>query len=682
MNNPLLESAYNNTLPIFDRIDATHFMPAIESAIHDCESSLEQLLENNNRPSWQNLYAPYEASQDIVSRCWAIISHLNAVTNTEAIREAHNACLPVITAFNTRVSQHAKLYQATLLLRESSEFNALDGPQQKIIDNLLRDFKLAGVDLPATKQKRYAAIKEQLAKLTTRFSNNVLDATQAFTLHVNDESELSGLPDMSLQAAQNLAKQNQLSGYLFTLDIPSYLPFMQYCENATLREKMYRAYVTRASELNQSEFDNSQLMREILGLRAELAKLLGFANYAELSLATKMAESSQQVIGFLNDLATKSRDAAKLQYRQLCEFAEQAVGILQLQAWDVAYASEKMRLAKYALSQQDLRPYFPVDTVIAGMFDIVHRLYGIKIVRAPAPSSWHDDVRFYEVYDANDILQAQFYLDAFAREGKRGGAWMADCKNRRIIKNNEQQIPVAFLVCNFSPPLEQSPSLLTHNEVVTLFHEFGHGLHHMLTEVNYAEVSGINGVAWDAVELPSQFMENWCWEPEGLALISGHYQTAEKLPEALLQKMLAAKNFQSAMQMVRQLEFALFDFKLHSEFGSEQHIADILQQVRSEVAAYPVPAFNRFEHSFSHIFAGGYAAGYYSYKWAEVLSADAFSLFEERGIFDRETGRQFYREILAKGGSDDAEALFENFRGRPATIDALLRHNGIASANA
>jgi len=682
MNNPLLESAYNNTLPLFDRIDATHFMPALETAIHESESLLEQLLEKSNRASWQNLFAPYEAGLDVVGRCWAIISHLNAVTSTDAIREAHNACLPVITAFNTRVSQHAKLYQATLQLRESSEFNALDGPQQKIIDNMLRDFKLAGVDLLATKQKRYAAIKEQLAKLTTRFSNNVLDATQAFTLHVHDESELSGLPDMSLQAAHTLAKQNKLNGYLFTLDIPSYLPFMQYCENAKLREQMYRAYVTRASELNQSEFDNSQLMREILGLRAELAKLLGFANYAELSLATKMAESSQQVIGFLHDLATKSRDTAKLQYQELCEFAEQAVGILKLQAWDVAYASEKMRLAKYALSQQDLRPYFPVDTVITGMFEIVHRLYGIKIIRAPAPSSWHEDVRFYEVYDANDILQAQFYLDAFAREGKRGGAWMADCKNRRIIKNNEQQIPVAFLVCNFSPPLEQSSSLLTHNEVVTLFHEFGHGLHHMLTEVDYAEISGINGVAWDAVELPSQFMENWCWEPEGLALISGHYQTAEKLPEELLQKMLAAKNFQSAMQMVRQLEFALFDFKLHSELGSEQHIADILLQVRSDVAAYPVPAFNRFEHSFSHIFAGGYAAGYYSYKWAEVLSADAFSLFEDRGIFDRETGLQFYREILAKGGSDDAEALFENFRGRPATIDALLRHNGIVGANA
>jgi oligopeptidase A len=682
MTNPLLESTLTDVLPMFDQIKAEHFLPAITAVIKNCENGLEALIAKNNAVSWDTLFYPLESLYDPINRCWAIISHLNGVTNTDAIRDAHKACLPLITAFNTRVSQHPKLYAATQQLRNSHAYNQLDSAQRKIINNWLRDFKLAGVDLPAAKQQRYAEIKSSLAALTTRFSNNVLDATQAYTLHVEDSRQLAGIPDITLHAASARAAQKKLSGYLFTLDMPSYLPLMQYCDSAELRQQMYRAFVTRASDLNpkETEFDNSEPMQEIIRLRTELALLLGFSNYAELSLATKMANNQQQVINFLRDLASKSRNSAKQQYAELAEFAQQQLGINDLQAWDVPYASEKMRLAKYAISQEDLRPYFPADTVITGMFDIVNRLYGIKIIADEAATSWHEDVRFYTLYDANNNIQAQFYLDLFTREGKRGGAWMADCKNRRITAGGDRQIPVAFLVCNFSAPIDEDVSLLTHNEVVTLFHEFGHGLHHMLTQVNYAEVSGINGVAWDAVELPSQFLENWCWEAQGLALISGHYKSGEKLPEALLQKMLAAKNFQSAMQMVRQLEFALFDFIIHSNASvdSESKISKTLSEVRAEVAAYPVPEFNRFEHSFSHIFAGGYAAGYYSYKWAEVLSADAFSLFEERGVFDRKTGLEFYREILAKGGSDDAQTLFENFRGREASITALLRHSGIA----
>ncbi|MBT8149045.1 MAG: oligopeptidase A [Gammaproteobacteria bacterium] len=684
MTNALLALASPNDLPRFDAVCADEFLPAVTKVIEQCDACIEHTLAaQQGVPDWQSLMAPIETSLDRLEQVWSVISHLNGVCNTPEVREAHAACLPPLTEFNTRMGQHRGLFMATRQLRDSDTFAGLSAAQQKIIANSLRDFRLAGVDLEAAAQQRFAEIKQRLAELTTQFSNHVLDATRAFSRAVDDQAELAGLPDSALQAAREMAREKTVDGYLFTLDIPSYLPLMQYCDNRALREEMYTVYVTRASEIgpNAGEFDNSDVMQEILALRRELAQLLGYDNYAELSLATKMASSADQVLDFLHDLADKAVVVARAEYAELQAFARNELGLDQLQAWDVPYAAEKLRVARYAVSQEELKPYFAADRVIAGMFDVVQRLYGLCIRAAEPPGSWHPQVRFYEVYDAQQQLQARFYLDLFARPGKRGGAWMADCKSRRRLSDSELQLPVAFLVCNFTPPSSDKPALLTHNEVTTLFHEFGHGLHHMLTQIDYAAVAGINGVPWDAVELPSQFMENWCWQEQALELFARHYESDEQLPVALLNKMLAAKNFHSAMQMVRQIEFALFDFLIHRDYGSSdwRGIDETLENVRSEVAAYPAPAFNRFAHSFSHIFAGGYAAGYYSYKWAEVLSADAFSLFEERGIFDRETGARFYREVLAQGGSQEPAQLFENFRGRPASSDALLRHSGICT---
>lgn len=689
MTNPLLTARPLNALPLFDTVKPEHFLPAVEEIIRQSEASIEATVTAVNDSAsgvsvgWDTLMAPIEQALDRLEQVWAVISHLNGVSNTDEIRQAHSDCLPLLTQFNTYMGQHKGLFKATRNLRNSVIFPQLDTAQQKVINNSLRDFKLAGVDLNSVEQRRYAEIKNRLAKLTTTFSNNVLDATRAYTKQVDDAHQLQGLPESAMQAAQERARANDLQGYLFTLDIPDYLPLMQYCDNRQLREEMYAAYVTRASDLgpNAGEYDNSQPMEEILALRHELATLLGYNNYAELSITTKMAGSTEQVLDFLNNLANKSVTFARREYTELEAFARTELGLTQLQAWDVPYASEKLRVARYNVSQEELKPYFPIDSVISGMFEVVKRLYGLEI-RTQVPSgSWHSDVRFYEVFDSNEQLQAKFYLDLYARAGKRGGAWMADCKSRRLSLGGELQLPVAFLVCNFTPPATDKPALLTHNEVTTLFHEFGHGLHHMLTKIDYAAVSGINGVAWDAVELPSQFMENWCWQEPALALITRHFSTGETLPKALLDKMLAAKNFQSAMQMVRQIEFSLFDFLIHQNFGHPdwQGITNTLSEVRKRVAAYAIPDINRFQHGFAHIFAGGYAAGYYSYKWAEVLSADAFSLFEERGIFDCETGHKFYTDILSLGGSCEPAELFEHFRGRPATNDALLRHSGIAS---
>ena len=683
MSNPLLET---HELPPFSAIQPEHVEPAISQLIDANRKHLQALLSDLQQPSWDNLVAPLEAQGDLLDQAWSPVSHLNAVCNNDALRTAYNNSLALLTEYGTEVSQNTELYNAYQQLADSEDYGRLTQAQKQAVDNALRDFRLGGVALDGEQKKRFGAIQKRLSELSTQFSNNVLDATQAWFKHFTDAEALAGLPESALAQAAQAAAQKQLSGYVVTLDFPSYLAVMMYADNRQLREEMYTAYVTRASAdgkkadgSSAAQWDNSALITETLALRHELAQLLGFANYAERSLASKMAESTQQVLDFLNELAQKSRPLAERDIQELRDFAA-TQDCTDLQPWDMTYYSEKLRVEKYAISQEELRPYFPAERVITGMFDVVKRLYDIDIVQVAVFDSWHPDVRFYHIFKNGEKI-ASFYLDLFAREHKRGGAWMADCRVRRKTDTGTQ-LPVAFLTCNFTPPVGDTPSLLTHDEVTTLFHEFGHGLHHMLTQIDVAAVSGINGVAWDAVELPSQFLENWCWEPEAIPLISAHYQTAEPLPQALLDKMLAAKNFQSGMQMVRQLEFSLFDFRLHAEYdpANPQDPQAVLDQVRREVAVVQAPAFNRFQNSFSHIFAGGYAAGYYSYKWAEVLSADAFSRFEEEGIFNAQTGESFLHEILQQGGSKAPMELFINFRGREPSIDALLRHSGLGEA--
>ena len=675
MSNPLLKASL---LPAFSSIQAEHIEPALDQLLASNRQRINDLLACEQAPGKQFL-AAMEQWSDELEQLWSPISHLHGVKNSAALRDAYNACLPKLTEYGTEMGQNAALYQTYKQLAESNIYKQLNEAEKKAVDNALRDFTLSGVALEAGQQQRYGEIKKQLAELSTQFSNNVLDATHGWSKHIEDVDELVGIPESVLQGYQQAAAAKDLSGYLISLDIPAYLPLMQYCSNAELRREMYTAYTTRASDQgpNAGQWDNSELMDTVLALRHELSLLLGFNNYAELSLATKMAESPEQVEGFLTDLVDKSVAVAKKDFQELEDFAK-GLGLKQLSAWDIPFYSEKLRLEKYHLSQEELRPYFPSAKVIEGMFTVVNYLFGVECVEVTGIETWHPDVRFYHLQRDGDVI-AKFYLDIFAREHKRGGAWMADCRVRRNISATEKQLPVAFLTCNFTPPTETSPSLLTHNEVTTLFHEFGHGLHHMLTEIDCAAVSGINGVPWDAVELPSQFMENWCWEKAAIPLISGHHKTGEVLPDELLEKMLAAKNFQSGMLMVRQLEFSLFDMLMHHHYSpaNPKPIQTVLDEVREKVSVAPVPEFNRFQHGFGHIFAGGYAAGYYSYKWAEVLSADAFSRFEEEGIFNQAAGKSFLYEILQRGGSKEPLELFTAFRGREPNADALLRHSGI-----
>lgn len=676
MSNPLLQSS---ELPPFSAINPEHVQPAVETIIKENEEAIESLLSGAESFSWQSLQEPMDDLGDRLSQAWSPVGHMNAVVNSDELRDAYNACLPILSEFSTRLGQNQALYEAYRQIAESEAFARLDKAQQKVINDNLRDFKLAGVALPEDKKARYGEIKKTLSELTSKFSDNVLDATMAWSKLVTDENELKGLPESALAGARQLAQaKGHDEGWLLNLDFPSYFPVMTYCDNRELREEVYTAFSTRASDQgpNAGEFDNSENIDNILKLRHELAQLLDFESYADYSLATKMADSPDQVVAFLEDLAARSKPQAEKELSELKAFARDESGAEDLQAWDVGYYGEKLRQKRYAISQEELRPWFPAEKSIDGMFAVVERLYGITFETVDGVDAWHKDVRFYNI-KRNDEVIGRFYLDLYAREHKRGGAWMDECRVRRNIKGNVQ-LPVAYLTCNFTPPVGDQPALLTHDEVVTLFHEFGHGLHHMLTKVDYSAVSGINGVAWDAVELPSQFMENWCWEEEGLALISGHFETGEPLPKEMLDKLLAAKNFQSAMMMVRQLEFSLFDFRLHKNYAEGKSVQDVLNAVREQVAVIIPPAFNRFQHGFSHIFAGGYAAGYYSYKWAEVLSADAFSRFEEEGIFNRDTGESFLQEILEKGGSAEPMELFVNFRGREPEIDALLRHSGIA----
>ncbi|HCS66041.1 MAG TPA: oligopeptidase A [Cellvibrio sp.] len=680
MTNPLLA---HHTLPPFSSIAAEQVTPAISELIEQGRAQLAQLLTDLPSPAWDTLVAPLEEQGDKLDQAWAPVSHLNSVVNSEELRKAYTESIALLTDYSTEFSQNEALYKAYQQLADSEEFAQLTQAQQQTINNALRDFRLGGVALNAADKKRFGDIQKRLSELSTQFSNNVLDATQAWFKHFESADALAGLPESALAQAAQAAAQKELPGYVITLDFPSYYAVIMYADNRALREEIYTAYVTRASALSKksdgtpiTEFDNTALIAETLALRHELAQLLGFANYAERSLASKMAESPAQVLEFLTELAQKSKPYAERDYAELCEFAARN-GCADVQSWDTTYFSEKLRVEKYSVSQEELRPYFPAEKVIAGMFEVVRRLFGVEVKQIAEFDTYHPDVRFYHIFKNGEQV-ASFYLDLFARDKKKGGAWMADCRVRRKTATGVQ-LPVAFLTCNFTPPVGTTPSLLTHDEVTTLFHEFGHGLHHMLTQIDVAAVSGINGVAWDAVELPSQFMENWCWEPEAIPLISGHYQTGEPLPQLLLDKMLAAKNFQSGLQMIRQIEFSLFDFRLHAEYNptAPQSAQDVLNQVRAQFAVIKPPAFNRFENSFSHIFAGGYAAGYYSYKWAEVLSADAYSRFEEEGIFNAQTGESFLQEILQQGGSRAPMDLFKNFRGREPNIDALLRHSGI-----
>jgi oligopeptidase A len=672
--NPLLDFS---GLPRFAEIKPEHVAPAVEQLLEENRALVTRLLTDVVAPSWDNFMQPLDNANEHLSRAWGQVGHLNAVMNNSELREVYNANLPKITQYYAELGQNLDLFNKVKAIRNGAEFATLNAARQKIIENELRDFRLGGAELPDEQKARFLAIQEELSTLCSRFSDNVLDATNAYSWLVEDEAELSGIPADERQVAAEAAQAEGKTGWLFTLKAPSYGPLMQYADNRALRERMYRAYVTRASESGKQELDNTPLMTQILKLRAEEAHMLGFANFAELSLATKMASTPQQVMDFLRELAPRARPFAERDLAELREFAKTQLGLAELQAWDVGYVSEHLRQQRYAFSEQEVKQYFPEDKVLPGMFKLVETLFGLSVRPSQTPL-WHETVRFFDILNAGGKLVGQFYLDLYARNSKRGGAWMDDAITRRRIASGIQT-PVAYLNCNFAAPVGGKPALFTHDEVITLFHEFGHGLHHLLTQVEDLGVSGINGVEWDAVELPSQFMENFCWEWDVLQDMTRHADTGEKLPRALFDKMLAAKNFQSGLQTLRQIEFSLFDMRLHGDYNPDTSmtIQQLLDEVRAEVAVLIPPAFNRFPNSFSHIFAGGYAAGYYSYKWAEVLSADAYSLFEENGVLNMAVGLRFRDEILAVGGSRDAMQSFVAFRGREPAIDALLRHNGL-----
>ncbi|KQQ54165.1 oligopeptidase A [Pseudomonas sp. Leaf127] len=675
-NNPLVQP-YD--LPPFSAIRAEHVKPAIEQILADNRVAIADILaRQGNTPDWAGLILAMDELDSRLGAAWSPVRHLNSVCNSPQLREAYESCLPALSAYSTEMGQNRALFQAYEALAASPQAAGFDIGQKTILENALRDFRLSGIDLPPEQQQRYAEVQSKLSELGSQFSNQLLDATQAWTKLVADASALDGLPESAIAQMAAAAQAKDLEGYLITLEFPSYYAVMTYANDRALREELYTAYCTRASDQgpNAGQNDNGPVMEQILDLRQELAGLLGFANFAELSLATKMAESSDQVLSFLRDLATRSKPFAAQDLEQLKAYAAEQ-GCPDLKSWDTGYYGEKLREQRYSVSQEVLRVYFPIDKVLGGLFAIVQRLYGIEIAELTGFDTWHPDVRLFEIKE-NGQHVGRFYFDLYARANKRGGAWMDGARDRRRTAGGQLQSPVANLVCNFTPASPGKPALLTHDEVTTLFHEFGHGLHHLLTRIEHAGVSGINGVAWDAVELPSQFMENWCWEPEGLALISGHYETGEPLPQDLLEKMLAAKNFQSGLMMVRQLEFSLFDFELHATHGDGRSVLQVIEGIRDEVSVLRPPAYNRFANGFAHIFAGGYAAGYYSYKWAEVLSADAFSKFEEDGVLNAETGRAFREAILARGGSQAPMVLFVDFRGREPSIDALLRHSGLS----
>jgi oligopeptidase A len=672
MTNPLLDIL---ELPAFSAIRPEHIEPAIRQVLDENRAQLKALLDSR-ASTWDSLVVPLEEMQHRLSRTWSPVGHMNGVVNSDELRAAYNACLPLLTAWHTDLAQNAELYRAyeAILRNEGAQLSAA---QRKLLENALRDFRLAGVALTDDKKQQFKALMEKLTTLQAKFDENVLDATNAWSRHISDAKQIEGLPASTVARAKAAADAAGKDGWLFTLDAPNYQAVLMHGQDETLRREFYHGWVTRGSDqgLSPERWDNSDLMAQILAVRRELAEVVGFGSYAEYSLATKMASSVSEVREFLEQLAMKSKPVARREFDDLAAFAGR-----ELNAWDVGFYAERLKQDRFSLSEEALRPYFPLPRVLGGMFTVAERLYGVRIVRRDSFDTYHPDVQFYDILNADGSRRGGFFVDLYARPKKRGGAWMDECVGRKQL-GTSSSLPIAYLVCNFTPPLEGQPALLTHSEVVTMFHEFGHGLHHMLTRVDYPSIAGINGVAWDAVELPSQFMENFAWRPEVLPLISAHVETGQPLPEAELQRLLGSRTYQAGMQSVRQLEFALFDLRIHSEIANEgsERIAQILEEVRTAVAVIKPPAFNRFAHAFQHIFSGGYAAGYYSYKWAEVLAADAFSAFEEEGIFDEKVSRRFLNTILEQGGSRDAMDAFVEFRGRKPQIEPLLRQLGLAA---
>ncbi|RME35148.1 MAG: M3 family peptidase [Gammaproteobacteria bacterium] len=675
-DNPLLEL---DGLPPFDRIEPRHVEPAVDWMLAANRAAIARIRAMDPATAeWENAILPLEDLSERLQRLWSPVSHLHGVLDSEALREAYNACLPKLTDYSTELGQDRRLYEVYRQVQER-EAGTLPQAARALLEHALRDFRLAGVALEGAARERYGEIRRELSRLQTRFEEQLLDATNAWSRHIDDESALAGLPPTILGLARQNAERRGLAGWVLTLDLPCYMPVMAYAEDRELRREMYEAFSTRASDRgpHAGRWDNTPVMERILELRQELAALLGFSSYAEYSLANKMARDPEQVLGFLRELARHSKPVAERELEELRRYARETHGVQELEAWDITYYADKLRQERYRINPEMLRPYFPVPAVLEGLFAVTGRLFGITVREREGVSVWHPDVRFYELYDETGELRGQVYVDLYARPHKRGGAWMDECRVRRNF-GGRFQLPVAYVTCNFTPPVGADPALITHNEVITLFHEFGHALHHLLTKVDYPSVAGINGVPWDAVELPSQFLENWCWESEALELFARHYQSGEPVDPDLIARLRAARNFQSGLQMVRQLEFALFDFRLHHEYRpGKTDIQALLDEVREEVSVVPVPEWNRFQHSFAHIFAGGYAAGYYSYKWAELLSADAYSRFEEQGVFDEATGRDFLHAILEQGGSRDPMDLFVRFRGREPRIEPLLRHAGI-----
>jgi oligopeptidase A len=675
MGNPLLDFS---GLPRFGEVRPEHIEPAVEQLIAEGRATIERLAARDESPSWESFVTPLDDANERLSRAWAQVSHLNAVVNSPQMRDAYNAALPKMTQFFSEQGQDQRLHAGFKALRASPAFEGFAPARKRHAENELRDFRLGGAELPPPQKARFLEIQDEQAKLASRFQDNVLDATNDYALYVTDRAQLGGIPEDALATAAEAARKDGREGWKLTLHMPCYLPVMQYADHHGLRESLYRANVTRASEFGKPGWNNDALIGRILELRGEAARLLGYGSYAEVSLATKMAASPREVLEFLADLSRRAKPYAERDVEELRAFAREELNLADVRACDVAYVSEKLRQRRYSFSDQEVKQYFPEDEVLAGMFRVVETIYGVRI-RAAQAEVYEPTVRFFELTDALGGRVGQFYLDLYARDSKRGGAWMDDAINRRRL-GQRVQTPVAFLTCNFSAPVGGKPALFTHNEVNTLFHEFGHGLHQLLTQVDELGVTGINGVEWDAVELPSQFMENFCWEWDVVAPMTRHVENGGRIPRALFERLLAAKNFQSGMQFVRQLEFALFDMRLHSEFDpARESVLQLLDEVRRQVAVYPVPAYNRFPNQFSHIFAGGYAAGYYSYKWAEVLSSDAYGAFEEGGVLNPEIGARFRREVLACGGSRPAIESFVAFRGRKPQIDALLRHNGMTA---
>lgn len=678
MTNPLLDW---DTFPPFADIKAEHVEPAVDAVLAENRAALKALAALP-APDWRSFVEPLESLGDRLHRAWAPVAHLNATLSTPELRAAYNACLPKLSDYSTEVGQDERLQRGYQALTQSAEWAGYGPAQRKLVEDALLDFRLAGVDLPPEKKARFKEVSQELSKLDARFEENVLDATQGWVKHVEEESRLAGIPENSLRAAREEAESRKLTGWVFTLDYPSYSAVVIYADDRDLREEMYRAYSTRASDRGPTagRWDNGPVMQGLLTLRQEEAGLTGFESYAAYSLADKMAGSPGEVMRFLEDLVRRVKPIAQHEFLELSEFALERDGLAKLEPWDTGYYGEKLKEARYHVSDEMLRPYFPAPTVIAGLFQTMQKLYGLAFSEVKGAQVWHPDVKLFALHDEAGSLRGHLYTDLYTRAGKRGGAWMDETLGRRRLASR-LQTPVAFLNCNFPPPVKGRPSLLTHDDVVTLFHELGHCLHHLLTRVDYPSVGGINGVAWDAVELPSQFHENFAWTRVGLDLVSGHFETGAKLPEELYQKMLGARHFHSALFLLRQLEFALFDFRLHMTPGAADagFVQRTLEATRREVAVIRPPAWNRFAHGFAHIFSGGYAAGYYSYLWAEVLAADAYSAFEEAGVFDRATGRRFMASILEQGGSRKAMELFVEFRGREPTLDAFLRLNGLAA---